>query len=125
MPIQTPLTFPPVAVLLLVGAYRELTVGVARCFGDNPVPTTGTRREQAVVADLVGSWWRDQGDEALDQLTLLHQDVGGAVASLFQALLCKGRARDVAAQALEPGAIAGGHAHVGMKAHAAVPGHAR
>jgi len=90
-----------------------------------------------VIPHLVGAGRGDQGDEAVDQLAWLHQDVGRAVAPggleaqgqpalglLFEAIVRERRPRGGVAEPLEASAIAGGHGDLGVKAHAAVLGHA-
>jgi hypothetical protein len=89
-----------------------------------------------VVPHLVGARRGDQGDEAVDQLASLHQDVRRAVAPggleaqgqpaiglLLEAIVRERRPRGVAAEPLETSAIAGGHGDLGVKVHAAVLGH--
>jgi hypothetical protein len=99
-------------------------------------PTTSS--SSARTTHLVGSGRRDQRDEGVDELASLHQDVGGAVAPagleakqepairvLFEAVIRKGWACDVATQPLQAATVAGGHGHGGVETHAAVRGNAR
>jgi len=125
--VQTPLTFVPVAVLLLVCTYRDRTAGVARRFENDPIPPAGTRRKQAVVADLMSARGRDQRCKTLEEFVALHQDMGRTVAPAcleavreesvldrFEALERERWTGDIATQPLESLAITGRHGHIGM-----------
>ncbi len=79
-----------------------------------------------------GRW--DERDQPLQQLVALHQDVrrpvppGGlepqgepSIGPLFEAIVCEGRAGDIAAEPLEPASVACGDGDARMEAHPAVP----
>ena len=90
-----------------------------------------------MVAHLVGSRRRDEGDEALQELVALHQNVRGAVAPagleaereapvglLFEAIARERRPRDIVAEPLEPAPVSRGNGDVGVETHAGVLGNA-
>jgi hypothetical protein len=86
-----------------------------------------------VIADLVGTGRWDERDQPLQQLVALHQDVRRPVPPAdfesqgepfvgphLKAIVCEGRAGDVAAEPLEPAPVACGDGDVGMEAHPAL-----
>jgi hypothetical protein len=90
-----------------------------------------------VVADLVGARRRNEGDQPLQQLGALHQDVRRAVAparlevqgepsvgTRFEAIVREGRTRDVATQSLEPVAVSRRDGEFRVEAHPGVLRHA-
>ena len=103
--------------------------------GHDAVSQTGPGCEDAVVADLMGAWRRDQRDQAVDEIAALHQDVRGAVAPgsleaqsesaigvFFESIAAKGWPGPVATQALEAASVAGRDGHGGVQAHLSVAG---
>ncbi len=86
-----------------------------------------------MVANLVGSGGWDEGDQAVQQLVTLHQDVRRPVAPAgletqgepavgphFEAIARERRARDIAAESLEPATVSRRDGDVGVEAHAIV-----
>jgi hypothetical protein len=82
---------------------------------------------------LVGTGRWDERDQPLQKLVALHQDVRRpvppaglesqgepSVGPHFEAIVCEGRAGDVAAEPLEPAPVACGDGDVAMEAHPAV-----
>ncbi len=84
-----------------------------------------------MVADLVGAGGRDEGDQAAQKLVRLEHELCRAVApamaqvvkqpaigQTFQAIGRHGRSRDIAAEAFEAAAIAGGDGDIGVQGEA-------
>jgi hypothetical protein len=82
------------------------------------------------MADLVGAGRWNEGDQPFEELVPLHEDVRrpipppglesqreASVRPLFEAIVCEGRAGDVAAEPLEAAPVAGRDGDVGMEAH--------
>jgi hypothetical protein len=117
------------------GVGVRLELGLTR--RHDPIALARARRQEAVVSHLMGSRWRDQRDETVDQLASLHLNVRGAVAPaglqakresavglLLEAIVRGRRAGHIAAQTLEAAAVAGGDGHGSVEAHAALLGYA-
>ena len=105
------------------------------CARHDAVALARTRAEDPVVANQMEAGRRDQGRELFDELLGLEDDVGRAVAPAMlepvekppvlhprEALGGDRRAGDVATEALESAAIAGGDGHVRVQADAAHAG---
>ena len=99
--------------------------------GHDLIAGAGARCQHAVVANLVGSGRWDEGDQPLQQLVALHQDVRRAVAPAgletqgesavglhFEAIVRERRARDIAAEPLESATVSRWDGDVGVEAHA-------
>ena len=79
----------------------------------DPIPPAGTRREHAVIPNLMSPRWRDERREALEELMPFHHDVGGpispgrlqpigepSVGHRLEPVEREGRTRDVTTQPL-------------------------
>ncbi len=118
---------------------RRDEAGLVPFLGRNDTtPPTRTRRQDAVIADLMRTWGRYEWGQSLEKLVSLHHDMGRAVsptglepigeASIghrFESIQGERRSRHITTQTFEPAPIVGGNRHVGVQTHAALSHAAR